>query len=192
MCRHCKSRKEDIFHILCSCERLSACLYLPVHHNEVAQTLYNAIIRQFEPNHRSILPLTSWKNNLMEIWWDKRIKTVPSVKHDRPDMVIWYLREKECKLIDVCVPLDDNVHNQEKQKRDIYAQLTIGLKRMYPEYSFKVVPIVLGATGLITDSLIDNVTELKFTKNTALRLIHQLQLKALVGSMRVVKSTLAK
>ena len=192
MCRHCKSRKEDIFHILCSCERLSASLYLPVRHNEVALTLYNTIIRNNEPEHRSILPLTSWKNKVMEIWWDKRIGTVPSVKHNRPDIVIWFLKEKECKIVDVCVPLDDNVHNQEKQKRDIYAQLSIGLKRMYPEYNYKVVPIVLGATGLITDSLIENLTELKFTKNTALQLIHQLQLKALVGSMRVVKGAMVK
>ena len=45
-CRYCHNHTEDIFHLLSSCSHLSASLYLPVRHNEVAKVLYNAIISQ--------------------------------------------------------------------------------------------------------------------------------------------------
>ena len=49
----------------------------------------------------------------------------------------------------------------------------------------EVVPIVLGATGLITSSLVKYMTKL-FNKDVSLEIIRKLQQKALIGSMRVV------
>ena len=43
-CWYCHNHTEDIFHLLSSCSHLSASLYLPVRHNEIAKVLYNAII----------------------------------------------------------------------------------------------------------------------------------------------------
>ena len=34
-------------------------------------------------------------------------------------------------IIDVCVPLDENVHKQEKMKIDNYTLLTVGLHIVY-------------------------------------------------------------
>ena len=53
-CRYCHSKLEDIFHLRCSCERLSASLYLPVLHNEVSKILYNEIIKQRDDTHQPI------------------------------------------------------------------------------------------------------------------------------------------
>ena len=49
----------------------------------------------------------------------------------------------------------------------------------------EVVPILLGATGLITDSLVKYMTKL-FNKDVSLQIVRKLQQKALIGSMRVV------
>ena len=77
-----------------------------------------------------------------------------------------------------CVPLDENVHAQENKKKDIYTQLMVLLQRMYPEYEYKVVPIVLGATGIITNSLVTNLMELDFSKNYIQELVPKMQRKA--------------
>ena len=62
----------------------------------------------------------------------------------------------------MCVPLNQNVYTHEKTKNDLYVQLAVALAPMYPDCQYKIIPIVLGATGLITASLVDNMKELKF------------------------------
>ena len=62
-------------------------------------------------------------------------------------------RTYECVVIDICVPLDQNVKSNKKTKEDRCVPLTLNLKRLYPEYSYYVIPVVLGATGLVTKSL---------------------------------------
>ena len=190
-CRYCKIKKEDIFHILASCSHLSASLYLPVRHDEVGKVLFNAIIHQENPDHNYVLPSDEvWQSDTIEIWWDTVVKTAPSVKHNKPDLVVWEKVEKSCFVIDVCVPLDQNIQQNEKLRQDRYIALTVGLKRIYPEYSFTVVPVVLGATGLITNSLVTNLKTLGFKEEGIPVLIRKLQTKALVGSMRIVKSAM--
>ena len=83
------------------------------------------------------------------------------------------------------MPLDENVHKQEKMKIDNYTLLTFGLHRLYPNYSYEVVPI-----GLITNSLVKYMTKL-FNKEVSLEIIGKLQQKTLIGYMRIVKSALS-
>ena len=90
----------------------------------------------------------------------------------------------------MCVPLDQNIQQNEKLRQDRYVALTVGLKRIYPEYTYTIVPIVLGATGLVTNSLVKNLTTLGFEKNDIPLLVRKLQTKALVGSMRIMKSAM--
>ena len=75
-------------------------------------------------------------------------------------MILWEKVEKECKIIDICIPLDENVKANEKEKKDKYVPLSVALKRIYPEYTFSIIPIVLGATGLVTNSLTYNLKEI--------------------------------
>ena len=126
----------------------------------------------------------------MEIWWDTLVKTTPPVKHNKPDLIVWRMDTKKCFVIDVCAPLDQNIQSNEKLRQDRYIALTVGLRRIYPEYSYTVVPVVLGATGLITNSLVKNLSTLGFKETEARLLIQKMQTKALVGTMRVVKSAM--
>ena len=120
------------------------------------------------------------------------VKTAPPVRHNKPDLVVWKKKDKTCFVIDVCVPLDQNIQQNEKLRQDRYVALTVGLKRIYPEYTYTVVPIVLGATGLVTNSLVKNLRTLGFNNDGELtELVRKLQTKALVGSMRIVKSAMA-
>ena len=88
------------------------------------------------------------------------------------------------------MPMDLNVTNQEKMKVDNYTPLIVGLLRIYPTYSFEVVPIVVGATGLITNSLVKNMKKI-LEQEEVDAIVTNIQLKALIGSMRVLKSALS-
>ena len=192
-CRHCHRTKEDIFHILASCDKLSISLYLPVRHDEVGKILLNELVRADNETSSYIVPKSgiAWSTNTLEIWWDTPVNSQPKATHNKPDMIVWRKSKKECVVIDICIPLDQNVKANEKVKEDRYVALTVALKRLYPEYHYSVVPVVLGATGLVTKSLMTNLLNIGFTKRTANRIIPKLQLKALVGSMRIVKSALS-
>lgn len=189
-CRFCHRKTEDIFHILGSCNQLSASMYLPMRHDEVAATLYNTIIQTHFPEQPYTRPQSVWKRGHLELWWDTHISTAPRVKHNKPDIVVWNDTIKKCTIIDICVPLDINVINQEKAKVDTYTPLIVGLLRLYPEYCYEIVPIVVGATGLITDSLVKNMRKILDLKEVD-AMVTKLQLKALIGSMRVLKSALS-
>ena len=120
------------------------------------------------------------------------VKTAPPVRHNKPDLVVWKKKDKTCFVIDVCVPLDQNIQQNEKLRQDRYVALTVGLKRIYLEYTYTVVPIVLGATGLVTNSLVQNLRTVGFNNDGEMtELVRKLQTKALVGSMRIVKSAMA-
>ena len=103
-------------------------------------------------------------------------------------MIVWRKKKKECVVIDICVPLDQNVKTNEKVKEDRYIPLTVSLKRLYPEYSYSVAP---STTGLVTKSLVKNLCNIGFAEKTARKMIPKLQHKTLVGSMRIVKSAMA-
>ena len=54
-CHFCHCKSEDIFHLLCSCERLSANMYLTMKHDEVGKVIYNAIIKHHFPKLHNML-----------------------------------------------------------------------------------------------------------------------------------------
>ena len=95
-------------------------------------------------------------------------------------------------MSDVCAPLDQNVHVQEKMKVDTYTPLSVNLQRLYPNYTYHITPIVMGATGLITDSLLKSLTTILELPTEVHRVTAMMQRRALIGSMRVLKSALAK
>ena len=96
----------------------------------------------------------------------------------------------KCFIIDVCVPLDENIHAQEKEKHDKYTQLNVALLRLYPSYEYNIVQIVLGAMGLVTSSLVEPLETLGLIKQYIKGLIPKGQQTALIGSMRIVKSAM--
>ena len=129
-CRFCKVMDESIFHILNSCTHLSVSMYLPVRHNEVAKVIYNELLNKTDNTHDTKNPESTYKNDKIELWWDKKIAVQPPVEHNRPDIVLWELENNKCFIIDICVPMDVNVKREEKEKCDKYLILASRLQRL--------------------------------------------------------------
>ena len=55
----------------------------------------------------------------------------------------------------------------------------------------EVVPLVVGATGLVTDSLVKYLKKIIESDKEVEKVITSMQVKALIGSMRVLKSCLS-
>ena len=164
---------------------------MPVRHNEVAKALYNEMMKQFNYNHEPRkTPESIFKTAKVEVWWDKKISVQPPVEHNRPDIVLWDLEKKKCTVIDICVPLDVNVAREEKEKSDKYFLLTSRLQRLYPKFTYHIVPIVVGSTGFIPKSLYGHLQKCSIDKDRVYPTIRQLQRKALQGSVKIVKTAL--
>lgn len=189
-CRYCKTTDESIFHILNSCSFLSASMYLPVRHNEVAKVVYYGLLNEFEGTEVQKTPETITKTTKIEVWWDKKIGVQPPIEHNRPDIVLWDLEQQRCLIIDICVPMDVNVSREEKVKSDRYVLLASRLQRLYPRYTYEVVPIVVGSTGYISKKLPTYLKQCGFEKKKVESLILMMQRKALRGSMKIVKTAL--
>ena len=69
---------------------------------------------------------------------------------------------------------------------DNYLPLIAELKRLYDKYTFEIIPIVLGATGLVT-SHVNEALKKVGVKNVT-EVVRQCQKSALLGTLKIVKS----
>ena len=120
------------------------------------------------------------------IWWDTKINIPSNIKHNKPDIVLWRKNEKKCFVIDIVVGLDVNVNTNYQIKHDHYFQLCTELKRIYQDYKFEVIPISIGATGLISKKLAANLE--KTGIDDIPKTIKRMQQKALLGTVKIAKS----
>ena len=114
------------------------------------------------------------------------MKTLAPVQHNKPDIVMWKKEDKQCFIIDISVGLDVNVAKNFHRKCDNYLQVAAVLKRLYDKFNFEVIPITIGATGLVTNDLklmlkqigIENIDDVAL----------KCQKSALLGTLKIVKS----
>ena len=123
-----------------------------------------------------------YSNDDKEIWWDTKIKTSPTSEHNKPDIVSWLKKEKKCYIIDI------NINRNIDQKHDTYFQLSVQLKRLYKDYTFEVIPTILGATGAITKHL--TLTLEKISIENRSHVIRKYQMKSALRTMKLVKSVM--
>ena len=184
-CTLCKKEKESIQHLIASCPKLSTSMYLPLRHDKVVKVIYDAII-DCKNQKKGIVEIYNEGNK--EIWWDKKITTISPLKHNKPDILYWNKHDNTCFIIDIAVGLDVNITKSVNLKHDNYMQLSSELKRLYPNFSFEIVPIVLGATGFVTSDLRKNIEKLGIANinDTSAKC----QQMALLGTMKIVKSVM--
>ena len=120
-----------------------------------------------------------------------KIPTKPTLPHNKPDLLLWRLNEKKAFVIDVVVGLDVNVEKNYKTKQDNYLPLCVELKKLYPDFSYEVIPIAIGATGLVMKKLSADLEKIGIEKSHVTKCIVLAQKAALFGSVKVVKSAMS-
>ena len=185
-CRVCHQENETIQHLLACCPRLSISMYLPVRHNAVAMVIYKMLTKIQDNTVQEV-----YKNAEYEIWWDVKISTKPAVKHNKPDMFLWRFEEKKAFIIDIVVGLDINTDKNYSLKLDNYLPLSVEMKRLYNSYTFEIIPIVVGATGLIPKSFSRNLSKIGIQHFEISKTVEQCQKAAIFGSVKIIKSAMS-
>ena len=93
------------------------------------------------------------------------------------------------KIMDFSVPLDGNVTRKEIEKVNNYVPLVNELQQMYRDYTYKIIPVVIGTSGTVSLSLKEHLTTVGITSDVT-KFVHRLQNAAIVGSVKTVKTVL--
>ena len=116
-----KQEKESIQQVIAACPKLSTSMYLLLRHDKVARVVYDAII-DCKNQKKCILEIYNGDNK--EIWWDKKIATVPPLKHNKPDIVYWNKHNTRF-IINIAVGRDVNITKNVNLKHDNYTRVEI-------------------------------------------------------------------
>ena len=128
-------------------------------------------------NHRQQqrAPPEITRSKQKEIWWDKVISILLKVTHNIPDIVLWELDTKQCKILDICVPLDISLELRDTTKRDKYIPLISQLQRMFPGYTYTIIPVITGALGTVPRKLSENLKKLGLPPKRVTLTINRIQ-----------------
>ena len=187
-CRLCRSNVEDIIHITNGCPKMSARYYLPLRHDALAKYVLKAVIRKKHPEHQycnSRDPEYVLKLDNVEYWWNLSVKTITKVPHNKPDIIIWDNSAKICSVVEVSCPTDINIGNKIEEKMNNYAPLLRNMQIMYPEYRFKMLPIIVGALGYVPKCLQEAMEELGFDKKESTVHINKKQNIVTSGTVKI-------
>ena len=111
------------------------------------------------------------------------------VKHNTPDIVVWKKQEKIRQIIDISVPLDQNINTKFQEKINNYILLASEMQRMYRDYKFKIIPVIIGALGTITNELKKSVRNINGTSDEN-KIIKHMQKTAMIGSLKITKTVM--
>ena len=184
--RLCKVHVEEVTHIISSCSKMSSRYYLPVRHDVIAKYFYETIRGKNHPECK-----IEYKGNEFidqdsgtEYWWNVAIKTAVKVRHNRPDLVIWDIENKNCHIIEFSCPADVNVPKKTAEKLENYGPLIQTLQLTHPNYKFPFVPIIIAALGTVPKDLHENIRQLDFNKKESNDIIKAIQERAIIGTVK--------
>ena len=105
--------------------------------------------------------------------------------HNCPDVVVVDRKAKLWTIIDFAVPLDHNIFKKQHDKVERYQKLAQQFRRLHPIQT-KIIPIVVGAFGMIPEGLPGYLEKLGIPD-----IVGGLQTTALLGTQRILKNVLS-
>ena len=77
----------------------------------------------------------------------------------KPDIVLLNKRTKEAIIIDIATPSDKRVQEKEAEKKEKYQSSKDEIARLWDLEKVKVIPVVIGALGMITKKFEEYIKE---------------------------------
>ena len=154
LCRMCGERGETISHLVSECGKLAQKEYKKRHDN-VARYVHWLLCREggFDRADKwyDQKPEAVIENENFKLLWDFTIQCDRVIEARRPDIVLVDKRCKEVKIIDIAVPGDSRVKEKELEKIEKYQMLREEIRRLWQVSNVTVIPVVVGALGVISD-----------------------------------------
>ena len=96
-----------------------------------------------------------------------------------------YKTERKCELIDIAVPVDKRIELKEQEKIDSYSEVRREVKKFWNLSQVVVVPVVIGAQGVLLKRLTDWLKKLDVKSS-----IELLQKATLFGTAKILRQVL--
>ena len=130
-------------------------------------------------------PITA--NDNYTIFYDKEIRPGRYIEGGaiKPDIVIWNKKEKTAKIIDVAVPNDFGINRAEREKITKYQELKNDLRTTWSLKDICIIPIVIGATGLVKKNLKEYMESIPGQPK-----VEEAQIGAIKGTITILKRAL--
>ena len=96
------------------------------------------------------------ENDRAKILWDYDVRTDHRIQARKPDLIVVNKETQKVQLIDVAIPWDTRVMEKSREKKEKYHDLKMEIGRLW-QAEVEVVPIILGALGLVSDDLKRNL-----------------------------------
>ena len=108
--------------------------------------------------------------------------------HNKSDLLLWDCDEKICQVIKFSCPADISVSRKVEYEVAAYAPLIRNLQIMYKDYYFKMLPVVVGTLGTITNATKESLQGMKFSKTEINKLSRKLQNNSVRGMVKICKT----
>ena len=159
MCRKCEQKMETINHIISECPALAQNEYKR-RHDTVAKALHWQICKEYNmpcsERWYDHTPEKVVENDKAKLLWDYDVRTDHRIQARKPDLIVVNKENQKVQLIDVAIPWDTRVVEKAREKIEKYQDLKMELRRLW-QAEVEVVPIILGALGLIPGDLKRNL-----------------------------------
>ena len=103
----------------------------------------------------------------------------------KPDIVVWDRKTRSALIIDVSVPNDFGINRAERDKVTKYQDLKNALKDEWELNEIAVIPVIVGATGIMKDNLQSYLDTIPGKPNK-----YQVQVAAIRGTVSLLKRAL--
>ena len=184
-CRFCHNATESTNHLVSGCQTLLADGHYTRRHNKVCTYIHWSICQDKHiPTQEVWLhepqPVTATED--VTIYYDKIIPTGRFIQNSaiKPDIVVW-----DRKIIDISVPNDFGINRAERDKVTKYQDLKNALRDEWDLQEISVIPVIVGATGLMKDNLQSYLDTIPGKPNK-----YQVQVAAIRGTVSLLKRTL--
>ena len=188
MCRLCKAKEETISHIVLGCTMLAGTKYTN-RHDRIDTYLHWCILKEL--GHETCddwyrhVPTPSVDCGDITVMWDFTLITDKRIPANRPDITIHDRKNRTAILIDVSVPVENNIVKKTAEKHVKYRDLEIELQKCWGLLKIKTVPIVIGALGSVLKGHAQYLARLYKTAK-----FNVIQKIALLGTANILRNVL--
>ena len=189
-CRFCHNATESTSHLVSACKILLADGHYTRRHNKVCSYIHWTICRDKDIPTKEVWlhepqPVTA--TDEVTIFYDKEIPAGRYIENGaiKPDIVVWDRQSRSALIIDVSVPNDFGINRAEREKVTKYQDLKNALKDEWQLKDIAVIPVIIGATGLMKDNLqcyLDSIPGMPKK--------YQVQIAAIRGTVSLLKQAL--
>ena len=115
---------------------------------------------------------------------DRPVETATALKHNKPDVILIDKKKKFWTIIDFSVPNDKRVITKENEKIENYSKLAGQIREVH-HVKTTIVPLVVGALGVVSKNLKPNLERLGIP-----HVFRCMQMSAVLGTAVILKKVL--